>query len=184
MPRKDVYLFDNTNNPLQVQGIQVELFDAVTGQKLDSDLSKDLNPSPSGWPSNEWGVQLTFTAGTNPLDILITDPRFNYPGNTVRNLYGKQDDRIDIDLLKLPRTPGGQGSLTSTTAISLVEWIKRGERWSPEDKRAVLNLIGNYISAIVPHLDRLPTLSGLQAVAHNWEQALSGIGIDPDLLRK
>src|SRR5438128_24823 len=62
MPIKEVYLYDDTNQPLRKQGIRVELFEADTGLLLDAQLSDDLNPSPSGAASNDWGVRLNFPA--------------------------------------------------------------------------------------------------------------------------
>lgn len=182
MPRKDVYLFNESNDPLQVKGIRIELFDATTGTLLDAQNSEDLNPGPM--PSNEWGVRLTFTAGTNPLDIYITDPTYCYPGNTIRNLNGQLHDRIWIDLLQLPTGPGGQTPPTSVTPSSLSSWVKQGWQWSTRGKKAVGNLIFNYISVIVPRIDDLQKLKDLYDVAQNWEEAMSRLGIRPDLLKK
>lgn len=184
MPRKDIYLFDDSNNPLQVPKIRVELFDAATGTLLDFDYSKDLNPG-SGTPSNKRGVRLTFTGSNNPLDIYIKDGNYSYPGNTVRNLNGQTQDSIDIDLLRVARGPGGQiNPPTSATPTSLSNWVKQGRRWSTEEKKAVRNLIFNYVSVFVPRLDDLPNLTDLRAVANNWEEAMVRLGIPVALLKE
>jgi len=52
MARKDVYLYDDSNNVLQVKGIQVELYDRRTGTLLDKQFSDDLNPPGGGRSSN------------------------------------------------------------------------------------------------------------------------------------
>lgn len=183
MQEKEVRIFDDSNNPLQVAGITIELFDAVTGTLFSSDNSKDLNPG-SGGPSNEWGVKLSFTAGSNPLDIYISDPTYNYPGNTVRYLNGQEDDRLDIDLLKVGSGSGGQSAgPASASAASILQWIDLGIQWSASEKRAVRNLVFNYLSVIVPRLSELPRLPDLQRVATHWEEAMRRLNVPIYLLR-
>jgi len=181
---KEVYLFDNANNPLQVAGIRVELFDASTGKLLDAKLSQDLNPIWGGPPSKEWGVRLNFSVpyGT-PLDIYITDPKHTYPGNTARNLYGGASDRINLDLLKLPAGSGGQQSaLTSATPRSISRWVDEGWRWNKDEKEAVLNLIFNYITVIGSRADQLPNRRNLREVAENWGEAMLNLKVNPEML--
>jgi hypothetical protein len=103
--------------------------------------------------------------------------------NMIRNLYGKQNDRIDIDLFSLPSGPGGQSTQpASATARALARWVAAGEKWNREEKAAVRNLIFNYVSVFVSRLEELSRLQ-VQAVAHHWEEALRRVGIDPDLLK-
>jgi hypothetical protein len=184
MSRKEVYLFDNANKPLQVKGIRVELFDASSFKLLDAQNSDDLNPTWGGPPSNEWGVVLSFSAPHgNPLDIYITDPTHSYPGNIARNLYGGASDRINLDLLKLPKVGGGQqGSLNSATPRSISDWVDAGSRWQPEEKDAVRNLLFNYIAVIGSRIELLPHRSGLREVANNWQESLLRLKINPEVL--
>lgn len=184
MSRKEVYLFDTSNKPLRVKGIRVELFDASTFKLLDAQNSDDLNPKWGGPPSNEWGVVLNFSAPHgNPLDIYITDPTHSYPGNIARNLYGGASDRINLDLLKLPKGSGGQqSSLNSATPHSVSEWVDAGWRWQSEEKDAVRNLIFNYITVIGSRRELLPHRSGLREVAQNWQESLVRLKINPEVL--
>src|SRR5258708_38818733 len=100
MPDKTIYLYDSSNSPLQVQGIRVELYDALTKTYIDGKDSDDLNAAVS--PSDTWGVVLNFPSGTTPLDIYITDPTYTYPGNTMRFLNGDLTDQVYMDLLAVP----------------------------------------------------------------------------------
>jgi uncharacterized linocin/CFP29 family protein len=178
MPQKEIRIFDTSNNPLKVAGIRFELFDASTNTLLSTDNSRDLDP-----PNDQWGVILNFVEGTTPLEVFTTDPNCKYPGNTLRSLEGKLQDRIDIDLLKLPSGTGGQVKpLTSASPKSVSTWVEDGTLWSEEEKRAVRNIIFNYVSVIVPQLNKLPTL-GLGTVAQNWEGAMSRLDIPSDLLK-
>lgn len=185
MPDKEVHLFDASNKPLKVQGIRLELFDAITCALLDAQTSANLTPA-SGAASLAWGAKLSFTAAANPLDIYVTDPTYRYPGNTVRYLNGETEDRLDIDLLTLPATPSGHSSPSPTaTSAELSRWAERAPNWTAEEKRAVRNLIFNYMTVIVARLAEHPSLpTNLRDVAANWEEALRRVGIDPDLLRR
>src|SRR5205823_4682411 len=118
-------------------------------------------------------------------DIYVTDPTYRYPGNTVRYLNGETEDRLDIDLLKQPTTPSGQSSPPPTmTPAGLSLWVERAPNWTAEEKRAVRNLIFNYMNVIVARVAEYQGLpSNLRDVAANWEEALRHVGIDPDLLR-
>lgn len=185
MSIKEVYLFDNANNPLQVKGIRVELFDALSGKLLDAQNSDDLNPKWGGAPSNEWGVKLNFSAPHgNPLDIYMTDPNYSYPGNTARNLYGGASDRINIDLLQLPSGGGGQQHALNQANPKLISsWVDAGWRWNEYEKEAVDNLIFNYLTVFVSRLDRLQSLRSLREVARNWEEAMVRLRINPESLQ-
>lgn len=186
MSQKEVYLFDAGNNPLQVKGIRVELFDAITCALLDAQNSDDLNPKWGGPPSNEWGVKLSFTAPHgHPLDIYITDPSYSYPGNIARNLYGGATDRVNLDLLALPAGGGGQNNtLDSVAPRAISKWLEAGWRWNEGERAAVRNLIFNYISVIGSRVDELPNRRRLRDVAENWEKAMSRLDINPEALLK
>jgi hypothetical protein len=180
MPTKDIYLFDSSNAPLHVKGIRVELFDAPTGTLLDAQLSDDLNPGSK--PSNEWGVELTFTACANPLDVYFSDPKYKYPGNTVLSLNGKIQGRVDVDLLCLPTGPGGQsGPPPSGAPVDVEDWIENGN-WSDEEKRAVRTLASNFARLIVPKMSLLGSLPALNSVAVNWSGALQKVGLEANVL--
>lgn len=185
MPQKVICIFDTSNNPLRMDKIRFELFDAATGQLLDTQLSADLNLSPVGKPSNEWGVRLKFNSGTNPLDVYTTDPNYEYPGNTIRYLEGRQQDRIDIDLKKLPVISGGQKKpLDSPEPVAISRWVDAGVLWNKEEKGAVRNLIFNYISVFVPQLGDLSKFKDLATVAKNWEETMRRVGVPVDILKK
>lgn len=183
MPVKEVHLFDSSNAPLLVAGIRIELFDANTGTLLDVQNSVNLSPGNTG-PSASWGAVLTFHAIANPLDLYISDPTYQYPGNTVRSLNGALPDRIDLDLLKMPSTPGNRSGLSEgMTAAGLARWVAREKKWTTEEKRAVQNLIFNYISIVVARVIEFGYLPAeLSGVAQNWGESLRMIGIDPDAL--
>jgi len=184
MAEKEIHIFNTSNAVLQVIGIRFELFDVVTGALLCTDNSHDLNPGPGGTPSNDWGVRLKFSPSNHPLEVYTTDPNYRYPGNTIQSLEGKQTDRIDIDLHKVPGGPGGQESrLTSATPVAVSKWVHEAPKWNEDEKRAVLNLVFNYMRAISPQLAKLPK-SALMGVAENWEKAMSQLGIQPDDLKK
>ena len=122
---------DDTNAVLKVGGIRFDLLEVSSGVLIDTQNSKDLNPPLTG-SSNEWGVKLSFTAKAGPLEVYTTDPNYRYPGNTIQSLEGQNDNRIDIDLLKVPVTTGGQGTILTTsnpTAIAAIGkiWLALGE---------------------------------------------------------
>jgi hypothetical protein len=166
MPVKEIRIFDVHNNVLAHAGIQFEMFNANTSVLVASDRSRDLNP-----PHGHWGVELQFTACSDPFDAYVTDSNYEYPGNTIRNLEGKQTDRIDIDLLKLPPSGGGQASkfALNGSAQSLSEWIESGYQWNKDEKRAVSNLAFNYLASPLPKGSENPVMS-------NWEGALRRLG--------
>lgn len=178
MPTKDVHLFDASNQPLTVSGIRLELFDALTCQLLAVQNSAQLS-------SNAWGAQLSFTAGSNPLDIYVSDPNYRYPGNTVRYLNGRTTDQLDIDLLTLPPGPGGQPapSLNSTPA-SLARWVDEAYKWNSQEKEAVRNLIFNYLSVFASRQTKVENSSELKETASNWRTALERVGISYQILER
>jgi hypothetical protein len=184
MPDKTVLLYDASNQPLRVKGIRVELFDASSGLLVDAQNSANLDPN-AGPLSVEWGVVLSFTAGTSPLDLLLTDPLYRYPGNTVRYLNGDLQDRVYIDVLQLPQSVGGQtGPPVSAGALDLVSWVQAGLHWSEPDKDAVLNLLFNYLRVIVARPARTERSQRLKEVALNWEAALDRLGIPSQLFKR
>lgn len=182
MPTKEVYLFDDSNNPLKVAGISLELFDTVTGRMLVTALSANRKPHLGG-TSTDWGADLPFTASTHPVDIYINDPTYTYPGNVIESLNGQITDRIDIDLLKLPATPIGT-PVSGTTMDSLVGIIKEQQDWTNKEKIAVIAFIFNYIKTVTKNTIESPELpQGLVKVIANWNESLNRLGIDPDILR-
>jgi hypothetical protein len=178
MAEKEIRIYDTSNAVLKVASISFELFDASTGTLIAKALSCDLNPG-----HDEWGVLLPFPAGSTPLEVYTTDPRHQYPGNTIVSLEGYQTDRIDIDLQKLPSHPGGNSSkLVSSNPYEVSQWIRRGEKWTIEEKRAVRNLALNYIRLRL-QLEEFGD-SGLYNVERNWRESLKAIDMDPDVLSK
>ncbi|SDP04553.1 hypothetical protein [Afipia sp. GAS231] len=175
---KEIRIFDTSNNVLPAPGINFQLLDASTGTIVASDTSKDLNP-----PYNEWGVKLTFSASAGPFQVYTNDPTYKYPGNVIESLEGTKDNRINIDLLKIPAYGSGQAQLSGpTTVMQVIEWIRAAKDWKPEDKRAVLNLFANYIKlrGQFKNAMKQPPLS---EVAANWETALKKLGIPYDDLQ-
>jgi hypothetical protein len=185
MARKDVYLYDDTNNVLKVKGIQVELYNTRTGTLIDKQVSADLNPPAFGGPpSNEWGVKLTFSLPHNdPADIIITDRKYQYPGNAVRHLYAGGSDRVNIDLLKIPAGSGGQQNPAPSVTGELARWVETAPLWQEMEKEAVKNLIFNYVNIFVPRWPSFNNLTGLSKAANNWEEALRKLNISPESLR-
>lgn len=182
---KIIFLYDAASDPLQVSGIRVELYDASTATLLDAANSADLNPGPAGRPSAEWGVQLNFPVSPSPLDIYITDPLYRYPGNTVRFLNGRVQDRIYIDLLQLPSATSGQVAPPASSAPEdLTDWVEQSRDWSDSEKDAVRNLLFNYISVIVARPESRGTSGDFDEMATNWEKALEQLGCPADLFRR
>lgn len=182
MAVKEVYLYDDTNNPLRIAGITLELFDSSTGVRLDSQTSKNRNPA-LGTSSIDWGADLTFTPGSHPVEIFINDPTYRYPGNTVESLNGQTTDRIDIDLLKLPVTPLSSGT-SLPTLVSLLSAVKKERRWTEKEKKAVINFINNYIKLVAKNTLDSPELpKDVSELLTNWNESLDKLGIDPGLLR-
>jgi hypothetical protein len=183
--RKDVYLYDETNHVLKVKGIQVELYNTSTGTLLDKQFSDDLRRLSGGPPSNEWGARLNYSLPHNdPVDIIITDKSYKYPGNAVRHLYGGGSDRVNIDLLTIPSGSGGQQWPAPKNVGELARWVESAPRWSRTEKEAVRNLVFNYVNIFVSRWDSLSQLSGLREAERNWEEALRRLKIDPYILRE
>jgi len=177
MPDKKICLYDSKNQPLTIKGINVELYNASTKTKVDGDLSDDLNP---GARPAEWGVILQFPAGSTPLDLYISDPKYTYPGNMIVNLNGNLADEVLIDLLALPPGPGGPQS-TPPPSMSLTDlntWIAEQIDWTLEEQEAVRNLIFNYgrLVSIQPGRET----DAFTELRSNWERALRRVGVDPD----
>jgi len=185
MASKAVYLYDDMNIVLQVKGIQVELYSTRTGTLLDKQLSDDLNPPlPGGPPSNEWGVKLNFALPhSDPADIIITDKNYKYPGNAVYHLYAGGSDRVNVDLLKIPTSSGGQNQPAPSTVGKLVRWVSAAPQWNEMEKEAVKNLVSNYVNIFVSRLDSLSNLPDLKEASKNWEEALRSLGINPENLK-
>jgi hypothetical protein len=184
MAQKIIYIFDEYNDPLRISGITFELFDSTTNTLIDKQNSSNLNTSLPASQSNEWGVQLTFTPRSNPLDVLVSDLTFNYPGNLLRYLNGQSDDRIDIDLLQLPNQPGGQSLPLKTSNIpDLISWVQGSPKWNIHQKNAVINLISNYVNVFIPLISKLPKLTEMRDVADNWEKAMGLINIPVSILK-
>lgn len=184
MARKEVYLYDDTNNVLKVPGIQVELYSTRWGTLLDKQFSADLNPPASGGSSNEWGVKLNFSLPQHvPADIIITDKTYEYPGNAVRHLYAGGSDRVNVDLLKIPSGAGGQLQPAPSRAGDLVRWVEAATTWNEMEMEAVKNLIFNYVTLFVSRWDSLSSMPSLRRAATNWEEALLRLEIFPEKLR-
>jgi len=184
MPLKIILVYDSSNNPLRVEGIRVELFDAVRGNLLQARNSIDLNPRADGQPSTEWGVELDFPLGSSPLDIYITDPLYRYPGNTVRYLNGRLQDRIYIDVLRLPTAASSHvAAPVSLQPLDLSQWVEEHSDWDDDQRDAVRNLLFNYM-AIVAQPDRLRSSESMGKVAENWGRALKRLGFPIDIFAK
>ncbi len=173
---KEIRVFDTANNVLKVKGIRFELYEVGSGTLLDTQNSDDLNPGAGG--SNEWGVKLTFSPIAGPLEVYTTDPNHRYPGNTIRNLEGQNDNRIDIDLSKVPATTGGQGApLSSTDPAAVTRWVQSAPKWDHDEKLAVLNFVFNYLRLRVQR-DIAPKKDKLDLLVTNWKEALAKLDID------
>lgn len=181
-----VYLYDTSNAPLKRKGIQLDLHNATTNLLLASDLSRDLNPpTRSGSSSNEWGGEFTYASVSDPVDILVTDAKYEYPGNTMRYVNGDRGGRVDMDLRKLPTKKGGQPSPpASATPSSIRRWVDSSPRWTAEEKEAVKGLIFNYAAVIVARWDDPNSRDHLASVESNWREAIDRLGFPPSLLLK
>ncbi len=179
-----VYLYDTGNASLHHPGITIDLYDATTTVLLATAASHDLNPHPSGVASNEWGGKLAFAAPLgNPIDVLFTDAKYEYPGNTLRFLNSDQAGPIHVDLQKVPTRAGGHRSPpVSASPATVVRWVDTAPRWSPEEKEAVKRLVFNYCAVVVSRRDDPNRLASLARVADNWGTALHRLGIPPHLL--
>lgn len=179
-----VYLYDTSNSPLKRKGIQLDLHNATTNLLLVSDVSKDLNPpSRGGGSSNEWGGKLNYASVSDPVDILVTDAKYEYPGNAMRYVNGDRGGRVDMDLRKLPTKKGGQSSPpASATPASIRQWVDSAPRWLPEEKEAVKRLIFNFLAVVVAQWDDHDARDRLAKVESNWREAIDHIGFPSSLL--
>jgi hypothetical protein len=171
---KEIRIFDANNKVLKVKGIRFDLLEVNSGTVVDTQNSADLNPSGS----NDWGVKLNFSARSGPLEVYTTDPNHRYPGNTIQSLEGQNDNRIDIVLLQVPVTTGGQGNILSTSdprAIS--QWVESAPKWERLEKRAVLNLVANYMR-LLAYQEVAPKNDELTRIVHEWEQSLKSLKIE------
>jgi hypothetical protein len=173
---KEIRIFDTANRVLKVKGIRFELYDVGSGTLLDTQNSGDLNPRRRG--SNAWGVKLAFLPISGPLEVYTTDPNHRYPGNVIRSLEGQNDNRIDIDLSKVPATTGGQATpLSSTDPTQIVQWVQSASKWDKDEQRSVLNFVINYMLLRVQR-DLAPKKQELNRLVINWKQGLAKIGIE------
>ncbi len=198
-----IYLYDTSNKPLHRTGIAMDLYDATTTVCLGTDISRDLNPNPSGVPSNEWGGKIVLTTPLrNPIDIVFRDAMFEYPGNTMRYLNGDVGGRVDADLEKLPTHASGHPRPPASAAPArLARWVDTAPKWSSPEKRAVKQLIFNYCEIVVARMEdqsvghslgSTPSPStpiwappsSLTPVTENWSAALKKLGIPPSLLEQ
>jgi hypothetical protein len=172
---KEIRIFDTANRVLKIKGIRFELYELVSGTLLDAKNSDDLNPGGSG--SNDWGVKLTFSPTAGPLEVYTTDPNHRYPGNTIRSLEGQNNNRIDIDLSKVPATTGGQPPLSSTDPVDIGHWVQSSPKWDQDEKLAVLNFVFNYMRLRVQR-DLAPKKHALDRLVKDWKQGLAKLGIE------
>jgi hypothetical protein len=174
---KKICLYDDTNQPLTIKGINVELYYASTKTQVAGALSDDLHP---GVTPPVWGVVLKFPPGNKPLDLYISDPKYTYPGNMIVNLNGDLADDVYIDLLALPPGPGGPNS-TPPPSLSLTDlntWIANQREWSSQGQDAVRNLIFNFARLVSIEPERYT--APFAELRSNWETALKKVGVDPD----
>lgn len=179
--KKRIYLYDVVNDPLQVKGIRVELYDAVRKKLIDHDISHDLNPQPNNRLSDSWGVELSFPSGKTPLDILVIDPTYRYPGNALRYLNGELNDEVYMDLFQLPSGPGGGEPPSNATPPSVNDWINDSPNWDRQQKEAVRSLVFNY-AAVLGSAANHAHYRELAGVAKNWEAAARQVGIPETIL--
>ncbi|HEY8917639.1 MAG TPA: hypothetical protein VIM87_14435 [Chitinophaga sp.] len=178
MPVKKVLLFDDSNNPLKIAGISIELFDNLTGTLLASGLSVNLNPA-AGLASKEWGTSLSFSPSCpNAVDIYINDANFEYPGNTLKSLNGSQNDDIDLDLLKIALSPLTTSLPTSATPHQIVAAIGAEKNWSLAEKQAAINLLSNYTALLYERIAETKEMpEELRVIFDRWQLALANLGI-------
>jgi hypothetical protein len=79
---KEIRIFDSSNRVLKVKGIRFDLLEVNSGALIDTKNSDDLNPIAGG--SNDWGVKLSFSTRSGPLEVYTSDPNYRYPGNTIQ----------------------------------------------------------------------------------------------------
>ncbi|MFC0514496.1 hypothetical protein ACFFGT_09800 [Mucilaginibacter angelicae] len=173
MAVKKIYLYNHLNSPLAVPGITLELFDANTGALLDKQFSARRPVI------GDWGADLTFSSVGSPVDIMITDASYRYPGNCVFSLNGTTTEELNLDLLAVPSTPMGNPPPANSTPLTAINAVK-SSTWGKLEKKAVINLINNYTQLatnILPerYQDGLPP--ELQEVLDSWKKALDKLGI-------
>jgi hypothetical protein len=173
---KEIRIFDTANNILKVKGIRFELFEVGTGVLLDTKNSDNLNPTLRG--SNEWGVKLSFSPSSGPLEVYTSDPSHRYPGNTIRSLEGQNDNRIDVDLSRVPATAGGQATpLSSTNPAAVTAWVQSSQKWTHDEKQAVLNFVNNYLGLIAER-NFVDKKHCLEKLVKNWELELKRLRVE------
>jgi hypothetical protein len=96
------------------------------------------------------GVELNFPSGKTPLDILVIDPTYTYPGNTLRYLNGNLSDEVYMDLFQLPSGPGGGSPPSAATPPEINVWINQSPRWDSKEKEGVRGLVFNYAAVVGP----------------------------------
>ncbi len=177
MPDKNVFLFDDSNIPLNVAGIEIRLLDSKTGALIDKQLSKKRVSTSAGIA--DWGADLSFSASSNPLDLYITDTTYEYPGNTIQFLNGQTTDRIDLDLRKIPTGTLTNPPPSNSTPADIVSAVLAETNWTLDDKRTVINLLTNYVDIIYKETAFSPELGpDIQEIITNWDNALKRLGID------
>jgi hypothetical protein len=173
---KELRIFDANNQVLKAPGIRFDLLEVSSGTLIDTQISANLNPASSG--SNDWGVKLKFSPRSGPLEVYTSDPTYRYPGNTIQSLEGQNNNRIDIDLLQVPVTTGGQGTwLSSTDPKVISHWVSSATQWKPLEKRAVLNLVSNYLR-LLAYREAAEKKDEMTRIAHDWEVALKNLKIE------
>ncbi len=176
---KEIRIFDDKNAVLKVSGIRFDLLDVGSGLLIDTQNSRDLNPPvpPTAAGSNEWGVKLNFSAQAGPVEVCTTDPNYRYPGNIIQSLEGQNDNTINIDLLRIPATVGGQGNtLTDTDPAVIASWVS-ASKWDRTERRAVLNLISNYMR-LKAFGELAPKKEAIGKIVGEWRAVLHKLGID------
>jgi hypothetical protein len=172
---KEVRIFDTKNSVLTVKGIRFELFNVRSGALLAAQNSDDLNPAAPG--SNEWGVKLSFSPNSGPLDVHTSDPNHAYPGNTIRNLEGQNTNRIDIDLCAVPASVGGQGAnFTLLTPVRVGRWVAAAPNWTEDEKIGVLNLIFNF-ARLAAQRELMEHKTHIDELLLNWTKELEKLGV-------
>ena len=179
----NVYMFDDLGKPLQVKGIGFDLFNTKNGKWIDGRLSDDFTQPPPTPSTNEWGVTLSYSPISDPLEVLVSDKKYDYPGNAIRSFNGQVSGRLDIDLIKIPPGSGGQGYQPDPSAAALAAWVRTSNVWTPSEKMGAWNLITNYIALILPWLPLDPEPERVR-VGANWREALQLIDLAPEILEQ
>ena len=126
---------------------------------------------------------MAYASISDPVDILITDAKYEYPGGTVRYLNGDRSGRVDLDLKRLPANKGAQVTKPSSAAPGAIRsWVDSSPKWSDKEKEAVKELIFNFARIIVANEDDPVAQHALSRVASNWREAIDRLGFPPSLL--